>query len=105
MDATPHTGFEETSRANARACAQAGLALLAQAFNHCDRADLAHRYADAEQSRFHALAVELVELVEHGTIEANPAHAQNLRAQAARSDSALQAVFRRASRKTPIQSR
>ena len=102
MNTTPPPSFEDASRADARACAQGGLAALARAFNHCDRADMAHRYANAVQSRFHALAVELVGLVEHGAIELNPAHAQHLKARAARGDKTLQAVIKRASRKAPI---
>lgn len=105
MNTTPPPSFEGASRADARACAQDGIAALARAFNHCSRADVAHRYTDAVQSRFHALAVELVGLVEHGAIEPNPAHAQHLKAQAARGDKALQAVIRNASRKTPIRGR
>lgn len=105
MNTTQPPSFEDTSRAEARSCAQCGLAALARAFNHCDRADVAHRYTDAVQSRFHALAVELVGLVEHGAIEVNPAHAQHLKARGARGDTTLQAVIRRASRKTPIRGR
>lgn len=105
MNTTPPTSFEVASRADARACAQDGLATLARAFNHCDRADVAHRYADDVQARFFALATELVGLIEHGAIEQNPAHALHLKARAARGDKALQAVIRGASRKTPIRGR
>lgn len=105
MNTTPPAGFDDASRADARASAQNGLAALARAFNHCDQADVAHRYADHVQARFFALATELVALVEHGTIEVNPAHALHLKARAARTDKTLQAVIRRASRKTPIRGR
>lgn len=105
MHTTPPAGFDDASRADARACAQDGLAALARAFNHCGRDDVAYRYSAAVQSRFDALAVELVGLVEHGTIEVNPAHALHLKARAARTDKTLQAVIRRASRKTPIRGR
>lgn len=105
MSTTPPASFEAASRADARACAQHGIAALARAFNHCDREDVAYRYADDVQARFFALATELVALVEHGTIEPNPAHALHLKAQAARGDNRLQAVIRRASRKTPIRGR
>lgn len=105
MNMTPPVGFDDASRADARPCAQAGIAALARAFNHCGRDDVEYRYSDAVQSRFHALAAELVGLVEHGAIEVNPAHALHLKARAARSDKTLQAVMRRASRKTPIRGR
>lgn len=105
MNTTPPAGFDDASRADARASAQHGLAALARAFNHCDLAEVAHRYADDVQARFFALATELVALVEHGTIEVNPAHALHLKARAARGDKTLQAVIRRASRKTPIRGR
>ena len=105
MNMTPPANFDDASRNDARACAQGGLAALARAFNHCDRCEVAYRFSDAVQSRFEALAIELVGLVEHGAIEANPAHAQHLKAQSARNDAALQAVIRRASRKTPIRGR
>lgn len=105
MNTTPPAGFDEASRADARACAQDGIAYLARAFNHCGRGDLAHRYTDDVQSRFSAIAVELVELVEHGAIEANPAHGQYLKARAASGDNTLRALIRKASRKTPIRGR
>jgi hypothetical protein len=105
MNAPDRANFEEASRADARACAQSGLAAVARALNHCGREDVAHRYTDAVQSRFHALAVELVGLIEHGAIEANPAHGHYLKVQAARCDKSLQALIRKASRKTPIRGR
>lgn len=105
MNTTPPADFDDASRADARASAQNGLAALARAFNHCDRADVAYRYTDAVQTRFHALAVELVALVEYGAIEVNPAHALHLKTRAARGDKTLQAVIRKASRKTPIRGR
>lgn len=105
MNTTPPPSFEDASREDARACSKGGLANLARAFNHCDRVDVAYRYTDEVQSRFRKLAVELVWLLEHGAIEVNPAHAQHVKARAARNDKALQAVIRRASRKTPIRSR
>lgn len=105
MSMTPPASFEAASRADARACAQHGIAALARAVNHCGREDAAYRYADEVQARFFALASELVGLVEHGAIEPNPAHTLHLKAQAARSDKTLQAVIRKASRKTPIRGR
>lgn len=105
MSTTLPASFEAASRADARACAQDGIAALARAFNHCDRADVAHRYADDVQARFFALAAELVRLVKHGAIEPNPAHALHLQARAARGNKTLQAVIRKASRKTPIRGR
>lgn len=105
MSTTPPASFEAASRADARTCAQDGIAALARAFNHCDREDVAHRYADDVQARFFVLAAELVGLVEHGAIELNPAHTLHLKARDARSDKTLQAVIRKASRKTPIRGR
>jgi len=102
MNAPDRESFEDASRADARACAQGGIAALARAFNHCGRDDVAHRYTDAVQSRFLELAAELVGLVEHGAIESNPAHGLYLKARAARTDPALLALIRMASRKTPI---
>lgn len=93
---------DEACRTEARDLAQTGMAYLARAFNHCGTAALAHRYTDEVQRRFEELAVEIVGLVENGAIEANPAHAQHLRALAARNDHAVQSVIRRASRKTRI---
>lgn len=93
---------QERSRSEARDLAQTGMSYLARAFNHCGTAALAHRYTDEVQRRFEELAVEIVRLVENGAIEANPAHAQHMRAMAARNDCAVQAVIRRASRKTRI---
>lgn len=94
--------FQQISRAEARACARDGIAALAYAFNHCGRDGVAYRYTDDVQSRFLDLAAELVQLVEHGDIEDNPAHGMYLQGQAARSDKALQAVIRRACNKTRI---
>ncbi|MFC7433583.1 hypothetical protein ACFQNJ_03565 [Hydrogenophaga bisanensis] len=105
MNGMTPTHFELASRANARALAQEGVACLAMAFNHLERADVAHRYSDAVQSRFRELATELVRLVELGEIEANPAHALHLKVRAAHGDEALQAVIRRVSRKTPVKGR
>lgn len=105
MNEAPKASFEQLSRAEARACAQSGIAELARAFNHCGRDEVAHRYTDEVQSRFLDLAAELVRLVEQGAIEANPAHGLYLQAQSARGNKALQAVIRRASRKTPIRGR
>lgn len=105
MNTPEKTNLEEENRADARACAQGGIAALARAFNHCGRDDVAYRYTDEVQSRFLDLAAELVRLVEHGDIEDNPAHGMYLQGQAARSDKALQAVIRRACNKTPIRGR
>jgi hypothetical protein len=97
--------FTEKSRIEARGHAREGIASLALAFNHCGRNEVAHRYADAVQSQFLELAAELIRLIEYGDIETNPAHGLYLQAQGARSDKALQAVIRKASRKTPIRTR
>lgn len=105
MSGPTQAGFEDASRAEARCCAQNGIAALARAFNHCDRDDAPYRYTDTVQSRFHALAVELVALVEHGAIETNAAHWRYLKARAARGDETLQALIRKVSRKTPIRGR
>jgi hypothetical protein len=78
------------------------MAAFAQAFNHCDEDYHAHRYAPEVQERFFELALELVALVESGRIEHNPRHSQHLLAQAARTDAPLQALLKRASRKSPI---
>jgi hypothetical protein len=102
MSGPTQASFEGLSRANARACAQDGIAALARAFNHCGNSELAHRYTDAVQSRFLELAMDLVQLVESGEIESNPAHRLYLRAVAARGDESLQAMIRKASQKTPI---
>ena len=102
MNTTPKASFDDASRADARSCAQDGLAALARALNHCGRPELAYRYASEVQARFEALAVELVHLVECGEIEPNPAHRGHLLAMAARTDKTLQTVIRKASRKTAI---
>jgi hypothetical protein len=80
-------------RDDARAHAQAGIALLARAFNHCGRGELAHRYTDEVQSRFIELATELVALVECGAVESNPAHGPYLMGKAARENEPLQALL------------
>ena len=107
MSSTP---FESNSpatqhRSQARASAQAGIALLAQAFNHCGNEKLPHRFTADAQARFAELATELVMLVENGDMEANPSHGFYLKAMAARNDGPLQALIRKASKKTPIRAR
>ena len=101
---TPYGGarFEADSRRHARACASAGIAAFAQAFNHCDEDWHPHKYAPDVQERFREIGLELVALVESGCIEPNPNHRQYLRAQEAKQDKTLQALFKRAGRKTPI---
>lgn len=64
--------------------------------------NLPYRFDDASRARALALLAELWRLFEDGTIESNPAHVEWLRAKAAREDPALQALIRKASRKTPI---
>ena len=107
MSATPFDsrGYVDQHRAQARASAQAGIALLAQAFNHCGNEKLPHRFSTDVQARFAELATELVMLVERGDIEANPAHGLYRKALAARNDGALQALIREASKKAPIRAR
>lgn len=105
MSGPTQVGFEYASRAEAREVAHYAIAAVARAFNHCGAVEVPYRYSDAVQSRFQALAAELVRLVEHGANEPNPEHGLYLKARAARSDPALQALIRKASRKTPIRSR
>lgn len=102
MNTTPKASFDDASRADARSCAQDGLAALARAFNHCGRPELAYRYTSEVQSRFEALAVEMVRLIECGEVEHNPSYRGHLLAMAARTDKTLQTVIRKASRKTVI---
>jgi hypothetical protein len=103
---TTHGGdFERASRQYARKCAELGFAALAQAFNHCDCDYHPHRYAPDVQERFRELMLEIVGLVESGRIEPNAGHADYLRAQEAKKDATLQAVLKRAGRKTPIRRR
>ncbi len=102
MSDTTRKSFEDASRDEARGLARDGLAAMARALNHCGRPELAYRYTSEVQSRFEALAVELVHLVEFGEVESNPAHRGHLQAVAARTDETLQALIRKASRKTPI---
>lgn len=97
MKRQEQSSFEDSSRANARACAQDGLAALARAFNHCESDDLAHRYSDYVQARFFELATELVALVESGAIEPNPTHERYLMGKAARENEPLQRLIRKAS--------
>jgi len=107
MSAAPFysMGLAEQHRGQARASAQAGIALLAQAFNHCGNEKLPHRFTTDAKARFLELATELVMLVESGGIEANPSHDLHLKAVAARNDGPLQALIRKASKKTPIRAK
>jgi hypothetical protein len=92
----------ERSRGEAHEAAAHGMGALARAFNHCENHMLPYRYADHVQAEFFELSVKIARLIEHGDIEPNPAHEQYRRAVAAKSDKRLQAVLRRASKRTPI---
>jgi hypothetical protein len=96
--------FEDASRQFARECARNGVGLLARAFNHCGADCHPHIYSADVQERFRDLCIEIVALVETGEVQLNPRHATYQRAQAAKQDPALQAVLKRASRKTRIRS-
>lgn len=78
---------------------------LAMVFNPCDFERIPHRYTKVAQEKFIRLAAELRILIEKEEIEPNPAHALYLKAQAARRDPGVQALIKRASRKTPIRAR
>lgn len=92
----------EKDREHALACYRAGIVALAQAFNPTNIDWLPHRYDKETRAQFIQLARELEKLVMDGAIEPNPAHSNYLRAQAARRDPGVQALIKRASRKTPI---
>ena len=97
-----NNAFENESRKGAHSCARMGVAAFAQAFNHFDEGHHPYRYAPEVQERFLDIARELYSLVERGRIECNPNHEQFLIAQEATQNKTLQALYRRASRKTPI---
>jgi len=79
-----------------------GLASFAKAFNFLDEDQIPFRRPQWVKQRFRELAIELVELVEHAPIEPNLHHEHHLQMLAARNDIAVQALIRRASKKTPM---
>ena len=52
----------------ARRCMEQGLGFLARAVNHQNNPDLPYRYSPADQERFRRLALEIIDIVEHGEI-------------------------------------
>lgn len=83
-----------------------GFWVVGRAFNIQDAApDLPYRFDSSSRNKAMSLLVQLVELMRAGAIEPNPLHAGWKHAQAARSDPTIQALIRRASKKTPIRAR
>jgi hypothetical protein len=64
--------METKARNEARKYASNGVASLAHALNTCGETDAYYRYGNAEQARFKALVVEIIEIVETGKIELAP---------------------------------
>lgn len=64
--------METKARNEARKYATDAVAGLAHALNACDRPDAHYRYGNAEQARFKALVIEIIEIVETGKIELAP---------------------------------
>lgn len=81
---------------------RAGLMCFVQAFSVGDAPNMKYRYTEAVKSRFAELAAELMQLVTCGGREVNPAYGEYLLSQKAKKDQAVQALIRKASRKTPI---
>jgi hypothetical protein len=80
-----------------------GVLRIGVALNLEDLGDnLPYRFDDASRTRAMGLLAELWRLFEAGTIEPNPSQRESLRVRAARVDPAVQALIRRASKKTPI---
>ena len=82
--------------------ARDGLMCFVKAFNVGDVPGMKYRFSNDVQDRFVELAAELMTLVTCGGREVNPAYLQYLAGQKAKRDHAVQALIRRASRKTPI---
>jgi len=64
--------METKARNEARKHTQEGVGRLAHALNACDNPDATYRYGKAEQARFKALVMEIIEIVETGKIELAP---------------------------------